>query len=42
MLVNGWTGRMAGECPKSFWKVFFLVVGIIILVAIVLLLAQES
>ncbi len=37
VLVNGATGRMAGEYPKSFWKVFFLVVGIIILVLIVLL-----
>ena len=42
VLVNGSTGRMAGEYPKSFWKVFFLVVGIIILVAIVLLFSQES
>ena len=38
VLVNGVTGRMAGGYPKSFWKVFFLVVGIIILVMIVLLL----
>jgi len=37
VLVNGVTGRMAGEYPKSFWKVFFLVVGIIILVLIVFL-----
>jgi hypothetical protein len=42
VLVNGSTGRMAGEYPKSFWKVFFLVVGIIMLVAIVLLFSQES
>ena len=40
MLVNGVTGRMAGEYPKSFWKVFFLVVGIIIVVLIVLLVSQ--
>ena len=37
VLVNGSTGRTAGEYPKSFWKVFFLVIGIIILVLIVLL-----
>jgi hypothetical protein len=37
VLVNGATGRMAGEYPKSFWKVFFLVVGIIIVIMIVLL-----
>jgi hypothetical protein len=41
VLVNGVTGRMAGEYPKSFWKVFFLVVGIIILVMIILL-AQSN
>ncbi len=38
VLVNGVTAQMAGEYPKSFWKVFFLVVGIIIVVMIVLLL----
>jgi hypothetical protein len=37
VLVNGATGRMAGEYPKSFWKVFFLVVGIIIVMLLVLL-----
>src|SRR6185436_2645630 len=41
VLVNGGTGRMAGEYPKSFWKVFFLVVAILIVVIIVLL-AQGS
>jgi len=42
VLVNGATGRMAGEYPKSFWKVFFLVVAIIIVVMIVLLLSQDQ
>jgi len=42
LLVNGSTGRMAGEYPKSFWKVFFLVVGIIILALIFILIAQGS
>jgi hypothetical protein len=37
VLVNGATGRMGGEYPKSFWKVFFLVAGIIIFVMIILL-----
>jgi hypothetical protein len=41
VLVNGVTGRMAGQYPKSFWKVFFLVVGIIIFV-LILLLAQGN
>lgn len=42
VLVNGATGRMAGEYPKSFWKVFFLVVGIIILVMLVLLSQSDQ
>src|SRR6185369_16449815 len=42
VLVNGSTGRMAGEYPKSFWKVFFLVVAIIILILIVLMLSQNQ
>ena len=42
LLVNGATGRMAGEYPKSFWKVFFLVVGIIIVVIILLLASSQS
>ena len=42
VLVNGATGRMAGEYPKSFWKVFFLVVAIIILILIVLMLSQNQ
>lgn len=42
VLVNGVTGQMAGDYPKSFWKVFFLVVAIIIMVMVVLLLQGES
>ena len=42
VLVNGSTGRMAGDYPKSFWKVFFLVVAIIIVAIIVLLLASQN
>src|SRR3954466_8885404 len=38
VLVNGSTGRMAGEYPKSFWKVLFLVIGIIIAVLIVVMI----
>lgn len=41
MVVNGATGRMAGEYPKSCWKVAFLVLGLIILVIIVLLLQSN-
>jgi len=42
VLVNGSTGQMAGEYPKSFWKVAFLVLGIVILVIIVLLLQSTN
>jgi hypothetical protein len=42
VLVNGSTGRMSGEYPKSFWKIFFLVVGIIIFVMILLLVSQNN
>jgi hypothetical protein len=36
LLVNGHTGRMAGQYPKSPWKVALLVIGIIIVVLILL------
>ena len=26
VVVNGATGRMAGDYPKSFWKILFLVI----------------
>jgi hypothetical protein len=42
VLVNGSTGRMAGEYPKSFWKVFFLVLLIVIVALIVLLLSSQN
>ena len=42
VLVNGATGRMAGDYPKSFWKIFFLALGIIIVVLIVLLLQGDQ
>ena len=40
--VNGATGRMAGEYPKSFWKIFFLVLAAIVVALIVLSLLGES
>jgi hypothetical protein len=42
VLVNGVTGQMAGEYPKSFWKVFFLVVALVIVAIIVLLLSSQN
>jgi hypothetical protein len=41
VLVNAATGRMAGEYPKSFWKVFFLVVAIIIALVFFAMLSQD-
>ena len=29
-LVNGQTGEVVGESPKSGWKIFFLVCGILL------------
>ena len=37
VLVNGHTGRMAGQYPEEPWKVAFLVIGIIIVVLILLM-----
>jgi len=30
VVVNGYTGRMAGRYPKSPWKIFFLVLFILL------------
>jgi hypothetical protein len=37
VLVNGYTGRMAGEYPKSPWKVALLVIGVIIFVLLIVM-----
>ena len=42
VLVNGSTGRMAGEYPKSFWKIFFLVVAIVIVAIVFMLVLSEN
>ncbi len=39
LVANGYTGKMAGRYPKSFWKIFFFVVFLIALVATILYLA---
>jgi len=41
VIVNGYSGQIAGDYPKSFWKVFLLVVVVLIVVIIVLMLNQE-
>lgn len=40
VVVNGYTGRMAGDYPKSFWKVAFLVL-VALLVVVLVLMSQE-
>ena len=41
VLVNGVTGELAGEYPKSFWKIFFLVLFIAVIAGIALLVGQN-
>jgi hypothetical protein len=41
VVVNGHSGRIAGEYPKSPWKVALLVIGIIIVV-LILLMSQSN
>ncbi len=41
-LVNGQTGRIAGERPKSAWKIVFLVIGFLLLVLLLYMLAKNK
>jgi ribosomal protein S27E len=41
VLVNGVTGEIAGRYPKSFWKIFFLVISILLIVGVVALVANS-
>jgi hypothetical protein len=36
VLVNGYTGRIAGQYPKSVWKILFLVLAILLVVLLVM------
>jgi hypothetical protein len=40
VVVNGYTGRMAGEYPKSWWKIALLVL-LALIVVMVIVLSQE-
>ena len=42
MIVNGYTGRIAGRYPKSIWKIVLLVLLAAIAAAIVLLLTADQ
>jgi Zn finger protein HypA/HybF involved in hydrogenase expression len=41
-LINARTGEVSGERPYSAWKIFFLVVFILVVVGMVLLLVSQS
>jgi hypothetical protein len=41
VVVNGYTGRIAGEYPLSFWKIAFLVLIAIIIGIVILMLNQQ-
>jgi hypothetical protein len=40
VVVNGYTGRMAGDYPKSFWKIAALVMIVLIAVLVVIMLQE--
>ena len=35
LVVNGYTGTMDGEYPKSAWKIFFAVLAVIIVFLVI-------
>ena len=37
VLANGYTGEIAGEYPKSFWKILFTVLAVMLVVLLVLM-----
>ena len=39
--INGYTGKISGEYPKSGWKIFFAVSALLLVVGIVVLLASQ-
>ncbi len=40
--INGVTGKVSGKAPKSFWKIFFTVIGVIAAVAGIFFFAYYS
>jgi hypothetical protein len=41
VVVNGYTGRMAGRHPRSFWKIALLVLAILVAVVLFVLLQKR-
>jgi hypothetical protein len=42
VLVNGYSGKIAGDYPLSWWKVFFLIVVIVIVGLILISIAGQE
>ena len=42
VVVNGYSGQMAGEYPKSVWKILLLVFVVLVIVAIALMFGGEQ
>jgi len=40
--VNGETGALSGKRPYSFWKIFFAVLAVLIVIGVIIVLAQEQ
>jgi hypothetical protein len=40
VIVNGYTGEMAGQYPKSFWKVTLLVLAILLVLLVVIMVGE--
>ena len=38
--INGQTGELSGTRPYSFWKIFFLVLFILVIIGIIVIFAQ--
>jgi ribosomal protein S27E len=41
VIVNGVSGEIAGHYPKSFWKIFFLVISVLLVVGAIVLISQS-
>ena len=42
VVINGFTGRIAGDYPKSFWKILFLVIVAIAVALLILSVVGEN
>jgi LSD1 subclass zinc finger protein len=41
-LINGQTGEVSGESPKSWWKIAFLVLGILVVLFVILVVGGKG